>query len=204
MKFERVSIFILLLICLTIFAPAAAGRQDPQQPGHDLKVFRVLLANVNANFLSPDEFTEIKPGKADKFPFQYGLQLPGSDFEVRFQVNELKSEWRKYKAPAEKTNPDSLYIKAAGSVVKNLAGDGRQFTRPLSAKILQDYNADLGRSYFFNLADSPETNHYQFALMVVLQKNHYGNITVICMGNERGPGFFKNINKLKDCIRFVN
>jgi hypothetical protein len=205
MRFERVSILIFLLICLTIFAPTAIGQQSPTSPGRDLKVFRILLANINANFISPDGFTEIKPSRNDKFSYQYGLKLPGHDFEARFQVDELKSGWRSFeKARGEQTNPDSSYIKMANAEVKNLAGDGKQFSRSMSAKILQTYNADLGRSYFFNLMDSPQTNHYQFALMVILQKNHYGNVTVVCFGNERGPEFFKNINKLIDCFRFIN
>ncbi|WP_066006093.1 hypothetical protein [Mucilaginibacter sp. PPCGB 2223] len=180
----------------------AVGQQT-QPTGRDLKVFRELLANINATFVPPDGFDELKPNASDKFSCNYALKLSDADFEVRFQVNSLKSDWKNFeKNKGDKINPDSLYSKVAATEVKALAGDGRVFLRPVPPSYLQQYNADLGRSYFFSLADSPETNHYQYGLMVVLQKNHYGNICVACFSNERGPAFFKNINKLKDCIKF--
>ncbi len=204
MKFKKVSIFIFLLICLTIFVPAAIGQQT-QPPGRELKVFKELLASINANFTFPDGFNEVKPASTEKFPCHYALKLPNGDFEIRFQVNQLKNEWKNYDASqSDKVNPDSLYTKVAAAEVKSLAGDGKVFARSMPQRVLDQYNADLGRSYFLSLADSPETNHYQFALLVILQKNHLGNITVVCMGNERGPEFFKNINKLRDCLKFNN
>jgi hypothetical protein len=203
MDFKKVRVLIFLLFPLVVFVPDTVGKQNPS--GRDLKIFRDLLANINATFILPDGFNEIKPVAADKFACQYALQLPTADFEVRFQVNSLKSEWKSFEqARGEKINPDSLYSKLAVNAVKGLATDGKYFSRAIPESILEEYNADLGRSYFFNLADSPETNHYQYALLVVLQKNHYGNIVVVCFSNERGPGFFKNINKLKDCLRFSN
>jgi len=203
MNFKKVRILVFLFFPLLIFTPAAIGRQNPA--GRDLKIFRDLLANINATFILPDGFNEIKPIATDKFPCHYALQLPTADFEVRFEVNSLKPEWKNFdQGKGEKVNPDSLYNKLVVSEVKSLATDGKYFSRAIPERILQEYNADLGRSYFFNLADSPETNHYQYALLVVLQKNHYGNIVLVCFSNERGPGFFKNINKLKDCLRFTN
>jgi len=206
MKFKKVSIFILLLICLTIFVPAAIGQQT-QPPGRELKAFKELLANINASFTFPDGFNEVKPVSTEKFPCHYDLKLPDGDFEIRFQVNQLKNEWKNYDASqSDKVNPDSLYSKVAAAEVKNLAGDGKVFARNMPQRVLDQYNADLGRSYFLNLANSAEANpnNYQFALLVVLQKNHLGYFTVLCMGNERGPEFFKNLNKLKDCLKFNN
>jgi hypothetical protein len=203
MNFKKVRILVFLLFPLIVLIPAADGKQNPV--GHDLKTFRDLLANINASFILPDGFNEIKPIATDKFPCQYALQLPTADFEVRFQVNSLKQEWKNFEqGKGDKVNPDSLYSKLAVNEVKGLALEGKYFSRAMPERILEEYNADLGRSYFFNLADSPETNHYQYALLVVLQKNHYGSIVVVCFSNERGPGFFKNINKLKDCLRFTN
>jgi len=203
MNFKKVRIIVFLIFPLLVFIPAAVGKQNPA--GRDLKLFRDLLANISATFILPDGFDEIKPVASDKFPCHYALQLPTADFEVRFEVNSLKSDWKNYEqGKSDKTNPDSLYNKMALNEVKGLAADGKYFSRALPDRVLREYNADLGRSYFFNLAYSSETNHYQYALLVVLQKNHYGNIVVVCFSNERGPGFFKNINKLKDCLRFTN
>lgn len=205
MYLKKGSIFISLLFSLFVFATMAIAMQSPP-PGHELKVFKELLTNINAYFVFPEGFNEVKPIKNEKFPCQYALQLPDNDFEIRFQVNQLKSEWRNYEQEkGDRTNPDSLYNKQAIAEAKSLAGtDGKYFARNIPPSVLQQYNADLGKSYFLTLADSPETNHYQYALMVVLQKNHDGNIIVVCFGNERGPAFFKNINKLKDCLKFNN
>jgi len=200
MNFKKVSIFIFLLLTLTIFKSTAFGQQT-QATDRDLKMFRRLLANINASFTPPEGFNELTPITNDRFSYNYALKLPDADFEAHFQVNSLKREWRRFeKAKGDKINPDSLYIKQAATQVKALAGDGRVFSRTIPSSYLQQYNADIGRSYFFSVAT--ETNHYQYGLMVVLQKNRYGNICVTCFSNERGPAFFKNINKLKDCIKF--
>lgn len=201
MNYNKVSIFIFLLLSLTV-TPVAVGQQN-QSIGRELKVFRELLANINATFISPEGFSEVKPVTNEKFPYNYALLLPDADFEARFQVNSLKTDWKNFeRAKGDKINPDSLYNKIVINEVKSLAADGRYFTRTIPPRILQEYNADLGRTYFFNLADSPETNHYQYGLLVVIQKNRYGNICVVCLSNERGPAFFKNVNKLRECLRF--
>lgn len=203
MDLKKIRVLVFLLFPLVIFTPVANGQQTPVD--RDLKIFRDLLANINATFILPDGFNEIKPNTTEKLPCQYALQLPTADFEVHFQVNSLKQEWKSFEQnKGDRVNPDSLYSKLAVNEVKGLAADGRYFSRAIPDRILQEYNADLGRSYFFSLADLPETNHYQYALLVVLQKNHCGNIVVVCFSNERGPGFFKNINKLKECLRFTN
>src|SRR4051812_12656013 len=107
MNFKKISIFIFLLLSFTIFIPEAAGKQNqPNESG--LKIFRELLAGINATFVSPEGFTEVKPAGNDN----YSLQLPDADFEVRFQVNSLKAEWKSFeKARGDKPNPDSLYNK---------------------------------------------------------------------------------------------
>jgi hypothetical protein len=179
--------------------------QTNQNESHSTKSFKELLTMVNASYIAPEGFVETTPNINDKTSYQYALELPGGDFEACFQVNSTKRDWKNYdqgKHTAGEINPDSLYTRIALAQINCLAGDGRQFNRTIPAKVLQYYNADIGRSYFFNLADSPLTRHYQYALLVIIQKNHYGSISVICMGNDRGPDFFKKINMLRNCIKF--
>ncbi|MBW4888161.1 hypothetical protein KXQ82_00475 [Mucilaginibacter sp. HMF5004] len=198
---KTVNKLILTMLCLTALICAAHAQES-----HSNKPFKELLAGVNANFTFPDGFAEVLPLNNEKTSYQYAMELPGSDFEVRIQVSETKREWKKYEKAKEpeKVNPDSLYSKVAATLVNSMATDGRKFNRAIPAKVLQFYNADIGQSYFFSLTDSPVTKHYQYALLVIIQKNHFGSIAVTCFGNDRGPEFFKKINMLKNCLKFNN
>ena len=168
-----------------------------------LSGFKDLLSGINGSFTFPENFTEVRPPNNEKLPFQYGLKYPDSDCEIWFQVNSIKAEWSRFeKGGKQGANPDSTYIKTASDEALAMGGTMDFLSRPMPQRILESYNADEGRSYLVTLADQPETKHYQYALLIVLHKNHYGNIVVACLTNEKGPSFFKNINKLRYCFKF--
>jgi WD40 repeat protein len=194
-----------MFFCLVVIIPCAMGQSKPV-PSQQLTGFINLLSNINATFLYPEDFKELKLLNNEKLPFQYGLKLPDADFEIWFQVNSVKADWQRYENDAVKqlTNPDSLYIKTATDEAKILGGTSDYLIRILSQSMLDRYNADEGRSYLITLMDLPTTKHYQYALLIVLHKNGYGNIIAVCLGNDKGPAFFKNISKLKDCFKFNN
>lgn len=201
---KKVEKFIVITFCSLAFV-LGAHAQTNQNESLTERNFKELLAGVNATFTVPDGFVELPALNSDKTSYQFAMELPNSDFEVRFQVNSTKKDWRKYqrrKGGTERINPDSLYSKIAEAQVEGLCADANRFHRPIPPRILQTYNADIGHSYFFNLASTPVTKKYQYALLVVIQKNHYGSISVICLGNERGPEFFKKINMLRNCLKF--
>jgi hypothetical protein len=180
----------------------ALGQSNPVE-SPVAKNLKKLLARINASFTMPDGFVEIPPLNNDKTNYQYAMQVPNEDFEVRIQVNDNRKESRKWERgnTTEKTNPDSLYSKIVADQISGIS-DGDRFNRPIPQRILQNYNADVGQSCFFSLADSAFTKHYQYALLVIIQKNHYGSITILCLGNDRGPKFFRKINKLRNLLRF--
>jgi hypothetical protein len=113
-------------------------------------------------------------------------------------------DWQRYEANKQLPNPDSLYTKTANDEAMLMSGSNEYITRKVPPYILDRYNADAGRSYLLNLVSLPATKNYQYALLIVLHKNHYGNIVVACLTNEKGPSFFRNINKLKYSFRFNN
>jgi hypothetical protein len=200
---KKIEKFTFLALCLIGFLMVAHAQNSPLESA-SAKSFKKLLAHINAGFIMPEGFVETAPQNNDKTNYQYALQVPNEDFEVRIQVNDNRKESRKWArgSAADNVNPDSLYSKVALAQINSMAGDGEHFSRPIPQRILQDYNADIGRSCFFSLADSPVTKHYQYALLIIIQKNHYGSITVLCLGNDRGPEFFGKINKLRNCLKF--
>ncbi|WP_295653384.1 hypothetical protein [uncultured Mucilaginibacter sp.] len=200
-KFKKLILVIACLPAFTLHVSAQNSQNDSQQ----LKKFKEHLASIDASFVLPEGFTEVKPENSDKTAYEYALTMPNDDFEIRFQVNDLKREWKKFqrgKSGANTINPDSLYSKIAMDQVNSLSDQGPSFNRPFPARIMQFYNVDIGHSYFFSLANNDLTKHYQYALLVVIQKNHYGTISVVCLSNEKGPEFFKKINKLRNCLKF--
>ena len=48
----------------------------------------------------------------------------------------------------------------------------------------------------------PATKRYKYALLITLQKNHTGIILAVCFTNEKGPEFFKNLDRASSCMKF--
>ena len=192
---------IFTIVCSLAFILVAQA-QTNQGDSKEAKHFKELLSQVNASFATPDGFTEIKALNSEKTNYQYALEIPDGGFEVRFQVNDIRKQWKLFDKGSAGTNPDSLYTKIVDAQVSSLSAEGNHYHNVIPPRILQYYNADLGHSYYFGLMNAPYTKGYQYALLVVIQKSRYGSISVICLGNERGPEFFKKVNKLRSCIKF--
>ena len=172
-----------------------------------LKAFYHLTAQANVTFTFPKGFKEIKAPDNEDFSFDYAIALPGKDFEIWFQVKSEKENWASYvhaqNTPSSQlANPDSLYIGIGAAQASAFTGDQRYFVRNIPPDVLARYNADAGKSYLLNLPDLAQTKHYKYALLITLQKNHTGTILAVCFTDEKGPEFFKNINKASNCIKF--
>ena len=169
--------------------------------------FSHLTAEANVNFVFPEGFKEIRAPDNEDFSFDYALTLPGKDFEIWFKIKPEKEDWLSYekslKTPGTQlANPDSSYNEVAEAHAITLTGDKNYFIRSIPANVLARYNADAGKSYLLTLLDLPETKHYKYALLITLQKNHTGTIMAICFTNEKGPEFFKNMDKASNCLKF--
>lgn len=194
-KYCLVSLLVLLLAL-----PAAA--QIATANNAQATSFYNKLNKLNVSFIFPDGFKEIKAAKAGSFPFDYAMEIPGADFEIWIRLDTKKESEkiaRKRNIPAD---PDSLYS-IMGQLEAAAFSDGNtHFTRQLPPYVLNRYSADAGRIYFLDIADSPITRHYKYALLTILQKTGIGTITGICFTNEKGPEFFKNMNKASNCMKF--
>jgi hypothetical protein len=172
-----------------------------------LKDFYHLAAVANVVFTFPAGFREIPVLNDEDFSFDYAIELPGHDFEIWFQVKSQKSDWAEYlqlknDLSKQLENPDSLYIGMGRAQASSFTGGQDYLTRTIPQDILAKYNANAGKTYLLNLQDLPETKHYKYALLITLQKNHIGTILAICFTNDKGPDFFKNINRVSKCLKF--
>lgn len=172
-----------------------------------MKRFLTIAAQANVSFSSPAGFKEVPAPDDEDFSFDYAMALPGKDFEIWFQVKSQKENWAAYQRTygnraTRQANPDSLYIGMGTATAAAFTGDRNSFTRTIPQRYLAPYNADAGRSYLLNLLDLPATKHYKYGLLVTLQKDHVGTILAVCFTNEKGPEFFKNVNRASTCIKF--
>lgn len=195
-----------MFFCIVLMASQSKAQSKPT-PSPQLMGFKELLSRIDATFTFPEGVKEIMPPNNEKLPFQYGLKMPDADCEIWLQVNSVKADWQRYEkenseAGKQLINPDSLYAKMAAEQAAILAGDNNFIIRNMPPYTLDVYHADEGRSYLLTLVDLAATKHYQYALLIVLNKNHYGNIIAACFTNDKGPAFFKNLNKLKSCLKF--
>jgi hypothetical protein len=169
--------------------------------------FYHLTNEAGIVFTFPEGFKELPSLNNKDFPYDYAMELPGQEFEIWFRVKSQKDnlvDFEKYKNdPAKKvSNPDSLYIQMGLDQVNLFTGDQNYFTTIIPQDILARYNATSGKTYLLNLLDLPETKHYKYALLITLQKEHVGTIIAVCFANDKGPEFFKNINKASKCLKF--
>ena len=180
---------LLLITCLLFCADALLAQQKPARPSREFKSFCKIAGKANVAFLLPDGFQE-QPVN-DALGYNYGICIPDEDFEVWFKV-----------IPQTEATADSAYIEIGKNEAKALAGDDDFMIRGMSDKVLADYGADAGKAYFLSLPEAATPRHYKYALLITLQKNHKGTVLAVCFTNEKGPAFFKNINRARNSIRF--
>jgi hypothetical protein len=186
---------LLCFVLVFSMLPAIAQVKNSTS-AHQFKDFNKDLTEANLTFTLPNGFKEAKPIIGEDPSFDYGIEMPGADFEIWFQVKSLKAKNEKI------ANPDSLYAEMGRAEAAALIGEKNYLTRNIPTYELSRYNADVGKTYVLNLPDSPTTKHYKYAMVVALQKNHTGTVLAVCFANELGPGFFKNVNTASSCIKF--
>jgi hypothetical protein len=184
-QFKQILLITFLLFCTR----AAMAQTKLPKPSHEYKSFARVANKANVAFLVPDGFKELP--KNDGLPFEYGITIPDEGFEIWFKV-----------IPQTDDTPDSLYLDAGKTEAKALAGENDYMVRNMPDRVLNDYGADAGKTYLLNLPDTPATKHYKYALLITLQKSHKGTIMAVAFTNDKGPDFFRNINKARNSIRF--
>jgi hypothetical protein len=204
---------LLCVICITVEAQHKRVSQakplpPPRSAGsQQLALFTKVANQAGVDFTLPSGFKELPALNNEDFSFDYAMILPGQDFEVWFQIHSLKQNWASYEQVKNITgktlaNPDSTYIEAARAHASALSDGGKYFMRPLPPTVLDQYNASSGKTFLFDLADLPETASYKHAFLIAIQKDHVGYVMAVCLTNEKGPEFFKNISKARYCIKF--
>ena len=160
------------------------------------------LTDANLTFTLPAGFKEIKP--ANNSDFDYAIEMPDGNFEIWFQARSLKDNRPVRIRNDKQVAPDSAYVEMGRTQAEDYLGTGNRnfLSRRIPQTQLEHYGADAGRTYLVNLSDSPDTRHYKYAMIVVLQKNHIGALEAVCFANELGPGFFKNLTQAASCIKF--
>lgn len=192
---------LALLLCAAMPCLAQGTRAFPEN-GRP-KTFSDLLVETGLTFNFPEEFKEVKAPNTESLPFNYGMELPGEGFEVWIRVSTLKES---EKLLADKNihvpSTDSLFVGLAQDQLTAFTSEKNYLRRNLPTYILRRYNANAGSTYLLNIDDTKLTKHYKYALLTVLQKNLAGVLIAICFTNEKGPGFFRNMNMAAGCLRF--
>jgi len=166
------------------------------------KNFEKALSSSGIAFTFPDGFKEKKAVSNRDFKFNYALELPDKDFEIWLRVNSVKENKDLLSDNNMRINVDSAYSFIIKQQATTFSSDDDWLTRAIPPYILNRYNADVGKTYLVNLKDSPITNHYRYALMIVLAKFNTGSVFAICLSNNKGPEFFKNMFEASNCLKF--
>ncbi|RYY32986.1 MAG: hypothetical protein EOP46_17625 [Sphingobacteriaceae bacterium] len=202
---------LLILLALLVFIPVFAQvKPKPKvaQPSEQLSQFKRIIAKANLTFTAPTGFREIPAIDNEDFTFNYAMDIPGKGFEVWYVVRSQKENWASYNraflnSKSRVANPDSVYADLGNAQAAAFTdGSNQYFVRTLPPNVLKRYNADAGRSYLLNLLDMPETKHYQYALLVSVQKFHTSTVMMVCFTNQKGPEFYKNVERAGSSIKF--
>jgi hypothetical protein len=197
----RLSFLVLLLFAL---APVMAqGIAAPPENQKTKKTFSELLAETNLSFNFPEGFREIRVPNNDIFPFVYGIDMPGRNFELWIRISTQREG---EKLLADKnihlSSPDSLYVGLAQDQIASFTSEKNYLRRILPNYILRRYNADAGSTYLLSIDDNRTTKHYKYALLTAIQKNEGGVLMAVCFTNEKGPEFFRTMNMASSCLKF--
>jgi hypothetical protein len=196
--------YFLFSLLLLLGAPVVA-QVNHAPVSNQLKNFYTSLAKLSLSFTFPDGFKEIKAVSTDNFDFDYAMELPGQDFEIWIQVNTQKEDEKLLNDKnIHISNTDSVYVDLAQAQAASFTDDHNYLERSMPPYILDRYGADAGKTYLLSLNDSPVTKHYKYALLIVLQKDHDGTVLAVCFTNEKGPEFFRDMNKASNCLKFKN
>ncbi len=187
---------IFVIACLLVYSCRASAQNKHAKIQKPVKDFAHNAAEANVIFVVPEGFKEILPVNNEDLTYDYGMALPGKQIEIWFSVMPYKYTSRSF------PQPDSAYLNVSKMQVSAFSSDNDYFTRSLTAKVLTQYNADQGKSYLLNLNDSPVTRHYKYALVVALQKDHIATVLAVCLTNDKGPDFFKAMDKARNCLKF--
>ena len=201
-QFKQLLVTAAFLLCFI----AVDAQRKPAPVSKQFKVFTHLCNEANVVFTDPSGFREIRAVNNENFSYDYAVELPGSDFEIWFQVRSQKENFNTYlkvkNSDKQIANPDSLYLEAGRAQATAFTGDQSFTVKSLSPEVLTRYHADAGKAYALTLLDMPETKGYKYALLVTLQKDHTGTIMAICFTNERNAEFFKKMKRAADCVKF--
>jgi hypothetical protein len=201
---------LLLLGALLVFAQEKPKIKTKAKPAVTSVLHAEFLRNTTQAglvFTQPPGFKEIRPINNEDFTFDYAMELPGRDFEVWYQVRSQKENYASYERvqtdeKLKLANPDSIYIDMGRAHASAFTGERNSFMKTLPPSVLKRYRADAGKSYLLNLLDMPETKHYQYALLISLQKFHTGTILMVCFTNSKSPEFYKNIERAGNSLKF--
>lgn len=180
---------ILLIVCL-LFCTGAVTAQTKVKESREFRTFNKTATRANVAVVIPDGFKEVEV-KNDNPAFDYGIEIPDQGFEIWLKV-----------MPQTESTPDSVYLDIGKAQAKQLAGENEYLVRGMPERVLNDYNADAGKTYFISLPDATASRHYKFALLITLQKSRKGTIMAVCLTNDKGADFFRNINRARNCIKF--
>lgn len=195
------ALLIFLFACLNIC------KAQLLQTSVQLKAFQQTLSATNMQFSLPKDFKEIKALHTAHVDVDYAMELPNANFQVWYAVKNRQQVLSRLKVSEDDpnrtlTNPDSLYSAVSLSAAIQLAGKDNFTTKNLPPSVLSIFHADNGKSYQLNLFDRPETGHFQYGLLISLQKNGTGYVSMLFLGNENGPNFYQKINKAYYSLRF--
>ncbi len=134
-QFKQILLTAMLMLFIApviaqIQRAAAAPAKHPQSA--EQKEFFRLVARAGVKFIYPDGFKEIKAPNNEDFSFDYGLELPGKEFEIWLQVKSEKEDWASYEraqntSNTQLANPDSAYNELGKSQAKAFTGDQKYF-----------------------------------------------------------------------------
>lgn len=198
-KFLEIFI-VLLIVCTSSYTQSV-------QTFSQLKTFQQLLSAADLQFTFPKDFKEIKALHEGNIDVNYAMELSDENFQVWYQVKNTQQQWPKRKITEDDSkraaiHPDSLYSVSSSLAAVMLAGKNNFTSKNLSPEVLNTFHADRGKSYQLELFDRPETNHFQYGLLISLQKNSVGYVSMLFLSNDNGPEFYRKVNKAYYSVRF--
>jgi hypothetical protein len=190
-----------LAVTIVLAASAFATLNLPRQ-------FEELLIRGKMAFTMPRGFFDTKVVANKQMNYEYALEYPDKNFELRLAIRPLDELLKQYKADLKNkkksdaaVDPNTIYEATFQAIVMNISGGHQsEITTFRKDEVSIEYNADWGATTMVEVGSEFGPN-YKYCIIIALHKNNVADAYYFFLaGNKEAYTYL--MQPAAYCLRF--
>ena len=176
--------------------------------GQNLKEFKEIIDGCGMNIQLPAGFVESEVIENGDMNYEYALNYPDRDFEVRYAVRPIRykvyaNDTIKEEMEGQRPFRNSSYETILHTVILNITG-GVDYNLNVFDKeaVKKEFNADWGATTFVTL-NSAFGKGYKYCMIVSIHKDDIADAYYFYLANSK-ENFSANMDPLFHTLKFDN